>query len=79
MTTYATPAQVSTTHRCIIKPGYSSVSGHKRIRDHVITRQKPLQNDFLTQHIRNINISCSKILESRITEYAESEGTHQDL
>lgn len=66
----ATPTQVSTTHRRIIRPGYSSVSGHKQTGDHSITRQKPLQNDFLTQHlysaqnIRYVNTGSSKILDS---------------
>lgn len=30
---------------------FSSVSGHKQKGDHAITKQKPLQNDFLTQHL----------------------------
>jgi len=65
----AAPAQVSTTHRRILRPGYSSVSDHKWNRDHVTTRQKPLQNDFLTQHlysaqnIRYGNTGSSKILD----------------
>lgn len=70
--------------QCIIRPGYSSVSDHKQIWDYAITRQKTLQNYFFTRHlysaqnIRNINTGSSKILESRITEYAELDGIHQD-
>lgn len=46
------------------------MSGHKQMGDHVIMRQKPLQNDFLTQHlysaqnIRYVNTGSSKILDS---------------